>query len=649
MTGTKVGSIPIRYIPVKFNEKFANFFDIMQNGDISNRKSDTGYIEKDRPMFWPRRGSLRVGDTLINDWVAGSYNTGKYVVRSGVVYRANLLTSNPPPHADWTIVSWDMQSNLFFYTDVSQNRMMFRVFDQNLYYLNGSTWTNIKALGTNQVDFTQHKVPVNAWWADSTSRTMPSTASAAEKVKRDAADSLDANNNVGSIILITSGIYKWCFAPIISYDATGWGEYTLWGSGAITILPIDTTYKRFTTLGDVLQVTRGASNGDDLYFYGATELTYLAWYATASLKNVSAITASQSCKKTVIFNNGVWTYSGSTLYYAGWFPGNPLFFNYVGSLTPGVNGSILDILPYKNRLVVIATNSIFSIKSDLSVDRHITAFGGYKNGYVNTGDDIYILTTNQTVISLSETINGVVDLTNVGETIDNFVKNFKTNIAFGYDSRRIYLYGQSAIGVAGTMCVYDTKMKMWLTYTWLSPMSIVSDSWKVYINDNNSDIVRYFDASVTTDVSIGTNKSKDVAMALSLKEIDDDDPFTQKTLREIWIYFEEYAQILTLDTYLANTTWIYKKPTKEIVISPDTPPDIVLAEGTVWENTFWFTWSTAIMAIPIMRKVNFEADSWNVFKLFLSGKSGTPFYISRIDIWVAPQPEKVYINPLYSI
>ena len=41
-----------------------------------------------------------------------------------------------------------------------------------------------------------------------------------------------------------------------------------------------------------------------------------------------------------------------------------------------------------------------------------------------------MLTTNQTIISLSETINGVVDLTNVGETIDNFVKNFKTNIAF---------------------------------------------------------------------------------------------------------------------------------------------------------------------------------------------------------------------------
>lgn len=109
-------------------------------------------------------------------------------------------------------------------------------------------------------------------------------------------------------------------------------------------------------------------------------------------------------------------------------------------------------------------------------------------------------------------------------------------------------------------------------------MSIVSDAGKIYMNDNNSDIVRYLDSTVTTDVSIGTTKTKDVAMALSLKELDDNDPFTQKTLREIWIYFEEYPQVLMFDTYLANTTGIYKKPTKEIIISPETPPDIVLAE-----------------------------------------------------------------------
>lgn len=67
-------------------------------------------------------------------------------------------------------------------------------------------------------------------------------------------------------------------------------------------------------------------------------------------------------------------------------------------------------------------------------------------------------------------------------------------------------------------------------------------------------------------------------MALALKEIDDDDPFTQKALREIWIYFEEYEQVLTLEIYLANTTGVFKKPTKDIKVSPESPADIVLAE-----------------------------------------------------------------------
>lgn len=52
-----------------------------------------------------------------------------------------------------------------------------------------------------------------------------------------------------------------------------------------------------------MQMTRPDIAGDDLYFYGTTELPYLAGLATASLKTVSAITSTQSCKKTTIFNN----------------------------------------------------------------------------------------------------------------------------------------------------------------------------------------------------------------------------------------------------------------------------------------------------------------------------------------------------------
>lgn len=646
----KVENKRISYISVLFNEKYANFFDIMENGSIGNRKSDVWFIEMNRPMYWPRNGTIRVGDTLVKDYVAWSYTTWKYVVSGGIIYKANATTTSAPPHATWDIVSWNLQSNIYFYTDKDGNRRQYRVFDKNFMYLNSSNvWTTLKDVGTNDVDFAQHKVPVNLNGSDSTVYTSTPDATWAEQVHRDASDTLNANSNVWTIILITSGIYKGCFAPIISYDSGSGGTYTLWGAGIITPLKWGTTYKRFETLGDVIQITRGATNADDLYFYGITELSYLQGYATASLKNVSAISLSQSCKKTTIFNNWVWTYSWSTLYYAWGFPWNPLFFNYTGSFTPGTNGAILDILPYKNRLVVIASNSIFSIKSDLSVDRHITSYGWFKNGYVNTGDDIYLLTTNHTIISLTETINGVVDLKNVWETIDNYVKNFKTNIAFWYDSRRIYLYAQSEAWVAGTMCVYDTKRKMWGTYTWLSPQSIVADSGKVYINDNNSDIVRTFSDTVTTDVAIGTAKTADIAMALALKELDDDDVFTPKVLKSIWISFEEYPQVLNVDMYLANTAWVFPKPRKEIIISPESPPDIVLGEWTLWENTFGLTWSEDIMAVPIIRKINYTSDAGNIFKLLLSGKQWTPFYISRIDIWVTQMEEKGYINPLHSI
>ena len=125
------------------------------------------------------------------------------------------------------------QSKLFFYTDLKGVRRLYRVFDSNLQYLNGTTWTTIKAVGTNDVEFSTQRVPVNVindwnaatayvvndkiylsgvtyicilnntnqtppnvtYWTvstqDSVSRTSPTLASGAEKVMRDAADTLN--------------------------------------------------------------------------------------------------------------------------------------------------------------------------------------------------------------------------------------------------------------------------------------------------------------------------------------------------------------------------------------------------------------------------------------------------------------------------
>lgn len=44
--------------------------------------------------------------------------------------------------------------------------------------------------------------------------------------------------------MITNGVYKGCYASIISWDSVT-SEYVLGGSGAITAPPATTTYKLF--------------------------------------------------------------------------------------------------------------------------------------------------------------------------------------------------------------------------------------------------------------------------------------------------------------------------------------------------------------------------------------------------------------------
>ena len=64
-------------------------------------------------------------------------------------------------------------------------------------------------------------------------------------------------------------------------------------------------------------------------------MTWLAGYASDSLINIAALVTGKSVKKMVSFNNYLWTFVGSTLFYTGSYPGNPLFFNYTGALTLG--------------------------------------------------------------------------------------------------------------------------------------------------------------------------------------------------------------------------------------------------------------------------------------------------------------------------
>ena len=680
---------PSKTIQIRFNAKYSNFFDEVFNCDLSNRTSDSGLIEKDRPMLRPRPGTWRVGDTLITTWSAATaYVIGNIVTLNGVNYKCILGHTNqtPPNVTYWTVFTTGNGKEIF-YTDRLGTRRNYRTFDNQLYYLNGSTWTSLASIGTTDVDFSIQKVPVlniRPWssttayvigdrvilngivytcilghtnftppdvtyWVVSdgnpTSRTSPTVATGAEKVKKDAADTLSATNNVGKILIITSGVYKWCYASIISYDVAG-TEYTLGGAGIITALPASTTYKICDFVSDVLMICRGTSNQTELFYDGIIPLAHYTGYTTDSLRQVAALSATETVSKLVLFVNQCWTYKWGTLYYTGGFPGNPFFFNFTTSLTVGWNGTIVDIFQYKSRLVTLWTNFVFSIPSTLIIDRHITTFGGVKDAYVNTGEDIYLFTTQKTIVSLNETISGIVGVKlNVAEDIKNYTSTFATAFCFGFDGRKLYMYGQADTTTTGYLCVLDTLYNFWTVYTGLRPTTITQENGVVYMPDNNSDIVRYFDSTATTDVTVGTSQTTTFSQYITSKEIDFDDVFTTKTLTDLYILFENYTQSVYLDIFMALNNQNSKKQQKTINTEALTITSPTIWEWVIGEHVFWVSWFLSTISVPIMKHTQFASDPVNLLKFRISGKDGSLFYLSQIDLKIMPSPQKEYFDP----
>lgn len=186
-----------------------------------------------------------------------------------------------------------------------------RVWSSTQAYIIGDRVTLAGVIYNCILGHTNQTPPNVTYWAVSdtnpTTRTSPTVATGAEKVKKDAADTLNSTNNVGKILIVTSGVYKGCYASIISYDVAG-TEYTLGGSGIITALPASTTYKICDFVSDVLMVCRGTSSQQELFFDGILPLTHYSGYVTDSLRQVAALSSIETVQKLVLFVNQCWTY-----------------------------------------------------------------------------------------------------------------------------------------------------------------------------------------------------------------------------------------------------------------------------------------------------------------------------------------------------
>lgn len=548
------------------------------------------------------------------------------------------------------MVKWN--ADAIFYTDRSRVRRHYRVFDKKLWYLNNNVWTSIKDLQTDNVKLQVQRIPMMlAGWVP-TEYTTAAVATAAEKVKKSASDTTP-NANIGKVLVITSGIYKWAFAPIVDYSNTD-TEYTTGWAGIITKLPAGITYRIFDTMADALQVCRGyesnSSFNDDLYFDGITELTHFKGYATSTLRQVLALTPTEWIKKSVQFINKVWSFSGSTLFYSWGLPGNPFFYDLTGALTLGGAGEIIDIIPFKNRLIVIWASYIYALNSTLTFDKLVESYGWIINGAISTGEDLYVLTTQRKLISIAETISWFLTLKNITQEVDNYVKEFKDNIATGFDGRYMYIYWEQWTIGTGRMVVLDLQYKFWSIYDWLPPRKIIAEWWLTYLYDNNTDIVRVLSSEHTDDVSLWTEKTSNVSQKITLKEIDLDDIFRMKNLSAIYIAFENYSQQVQVDVFYAISGKNAKKSTKSINILQSPQWQATIWNNQVGNNMFWGEQWYAEISIPLLWKIDYNNDKANLFKISISGKDKSFFYISAIDIAIGFFGEKhSYFNPSNTI
>ena len=126
----------------------------------------------------------------------------------------------------------------------------------------------------------------------------------------------------------------------------------------------------------------------------------------------------------------------------------------------------------------------------------------------------------------------------------NYTKDFNTSICSGIDGSKMYLYGQVDSVTPGTIIVLDLRYKFFSTYTGLAPSSFLFSNGVTYLFDNATHLCRRFDTTVFTDVG-----DVEIEQMVSVKDIDNRDPFTMKTFKQIWLWFENFTQELYVDVY----------------------------------------------------------------------------------------------------
>lgn len=613
----------------KIDKNFSYNFDVLQNIQVSNRKSDTWFSDENKFMISMRDWTTQLWDNII--W--------------------------------W---SW-WGSKMYFFTDFLWKRHCVRWYNNRVYWLNPSNqWVDITwSMSWNNFNFNTLKLPLMIDWSNPTEYTTPADATWSELVKKDTADTWWLNN-IWKVIFITDNdwnkdVYRWCFWFINWYDSDTW-EYILWDSwifGTINIsdpqwnliwLKSWSKYKIFDTIWEFLQISNWVSL--EKYFYWKTnwtlaEFTDYQWLATYWLRNITAFNSNQYLKKQVYWNNSYFTWNKWTLYYSAWNVNNPFFYTFTNWISiPWINWwTIQDVFIFKDRLIIAWSNFIAYINqfSDLiEIKRVSWSYWMKENSLVDLWVDSYFISSNRQIYSLSETLSWALIATNVWQKVNNYVKNFYTNICSWFDWRKLFFYWQKDSNTPWVIVVLDVEYKFWSIYTWLRPADIVNEDWIIYMTDNNSHIVRYFDSTTTKDVW-----NVNIEQKMAFNEFVWNSAFVWKNIAEFLVWLENYSQELYVDIYMANPKWNWRKPRKlistiEVDVNEVNNP---MWEWNMWEWILWWAWYEKEISFPFMKRISLDSDVANIWKIILTWKDWSPFYLNEAMIDYKPNETKSYFSP----
>ena len=603
---------------LKYNidSKFANKFDLLQNIKLVNRKSDTGFSEDEKLMIKMRNWTVQLWNTTSGWW--------------------------------WV-------SDQFFFTDFFSKRWHLKWYDNKVWRLVWSTWEDLTlGFSWNDFKFNSIKLPMNTDGTLPTEYTTPSDSSWPEQLVKDTWDS--TVNPVWQYLIITDDstnnqVYRWCFASILADE--NW-EYTLNWAWVATLVKAWAKYQIYDTLWEHLQVTNWEELEKYVFWKSDESMvvnTFYTWLATLNLRNVKALTSNQYLDKQLSYAASYWTSNKWTIYYSSWALNNPFFYDFTWALTiPWNNGwDILDISIYKERLIIWWNNFISYIKwvSDLIEVEPVTkSFWITENSFVDLWKDWYFLTTNKQIYSMDETITWSIVIDNVWKIMNNYLKDFNTNISSGYDWRYLYFYGQIDEDTTWTMLVLDVEYKFWSTFTWLRPSSIVLENWSIYLSDNNSDIIRIFTEWAENDTW------EIIEQKISLKDIELGNPFITKNLQAIFLWLDNFNQSLLVDNFISLDWANGKKATKEINIIEKEITWVVdpMWEWIIWEwLLWWFAWESEA-TFPFMKKIAYKPDQANIWKIIITWKEWSPFYLNAlfVDTEIPKWAEK-YFDPKNTI